>query len=69
MGHFAIPIASFATESAKQVELINVRDVTKRRKMKLSAAKRRSVEECDRIMADSGTTWHPWSDVRKQLGL
>ena len=69
MDHFAIQSNSFVTESAKQADLINVRNVTKVEELNLSAAERRSVKECDRILADSRTTWHKWSEVRKQMRL
>lgn len=68
MSELAIESISFCvTESAPAVRLVEVREVTKKRK--LSAAEKRTLDECDRIVADPATKWHDWRDVRKQLGL
>ena len=46
---------------------MEVRNVTKSKK--LTAQQKRTVAECERIMADSATTWQSWDEVRKQLGI
>lgn len=67
MSRLTIEASSFTTESAPLMRLADVRIVTKPKK--LTPGEKRMVKECDRIVADPRTTWHSWSDVKKQLGL